>query len=382
MIYWLFQDYFSRGGLGFRIGGAGALSFMLVLLLGPKLIRFLYKKRIGDNPQFDHADLNKLTRHKSDTPTMGGILIVIAIFVSLILFGNLRNMYINSALLAVIWLGGLGGLDDWLKLRNARSGNDGRDGLRSWEKLLFQIGLAVLLSVYVYKFGRSSYVVEASRGIYNPAHSFFFPLTSAVVHLPFLAYAIIMVFVMTGSSNAVNLTDGMDGLATGNLIIVTGFFLLISWIVGVVRWAEIFHLPFVPYSAEMTVLCASMLGAMLGFLWYNASPAAVFMGDTGSLPLGGLIGYIAVITRQELLLLVVAGVFVIETLSVIIQVGVFKMTKGKGGRPRMEGKRVFRVAPIHHHFHLGGTPDTKVVIRFWIVGILFAVLALGILKLR
>ena len=225
MIYWLFQDYFSHAGLGFRIGGAGALSFVIVLLLGPKLIRFLYKERIGDNPQFDHADLNKLTRHKSDTPTMGGILIVIAIFASLVLFGNLRNMYINSALLAVVWLGGLGGLDDWLKLRNARSGNGGRDGLKSWEKLIFQIGLAVLLSVYVYKFGRSSYVVEASRGIYNPAHSFFFPLSEVVVHLPFLAYVIIMVLVMTGSSNAVNLTDGMDGLATGNLIIVTGFFL-------------------------------------------------------------------------------------------------------------------------------------------------------------
>lgn len=382
MIYWLFEEYFSRGGLGFRIGGAGVLSFVLVLLFGPRMIRFLYKKRIGDNPQFDHADLNKLTHHKSDTPTMGGVLIVIAIFVSLVLFGNLRNMYINSALLAVVWLGGLGGLDDWLKLRNARLGNGNRDGLKSWEKLLFQIGLAVLLSVYVYKFGRASYVMEASRGIYNPAHSFFFPFTDATIHLPFLAYVIIMSLVMTGSSNAVNLTDGMDGLAVGCLIIVTGVFLLISWIVGVVKWAEIFQLPFVPFSAEMTVLCAAMLGAMLGFLWYNASPAAVFMGDTGSLPLGGLIGYIAVITRQELLLLVVGGVFVIETLSVIIQVGVFKATKGRGGRPQMKGKRVFRVAPIHHHFHLGGTPDTKVVIRFWIVGILLAVLALGILKIR
>ena len=365
-----------------RIGAAGAFCFLFVLLLGPRTIRFLYKKRIGDNPQFDHAELNELMRHNSQTPTMGGVLIVLAIFFGLVLFGNLRNMYINSALLAVVWLGILGGADDWLKLRNARLGLNGRDGLRSWEKLLFQVGLAVLLSVYVYKFGRASYVMGASRGIYNPAHSFFFPFTDAAIYLPPLAYVVIMVVVMTGSSNAVNITDGMDGLAAGCLLIVTAVFLLISWIVGVVKWAEIFQLPFVPFSAEMTVLCAAMIGATLGFMWYNAAPASVYMGDTGSLPLGGLIGYIAVITRQELLLLLVGGVFVFEVLSVMIQVSVFKATKGKVGLGSKEGKRVFRCAPIHHHFHLGGTPNTKIVIRFWIAGAILAALALAALKLR
>jgi len=372
MIYWLFQEYFSQGGLGLRIGAAGALSFVLVLLFGPKMIRFLIRKKIGDRPEFDHADLNEITRYKSTTPTMGGALMVMAILVSLLLFANLRNMYINSGLVALVWLGVLGGVDDWLKLRRS-AGGSGRDGLKSWEKFIFQIGLAVL-SNYVYRWGSASFLEPG----YNPAHRFFLPLADISVSLPFVLYALIMAVVMTGSSNAVNLTDGMDGLATGCLLIVTGLFLVLSWIVGVVRWAALFNLPFVPFSAEMTVLCAAMIGAMLGFLWYNAPPAAVFMGDTGSLPLGGLLGYIAVVTRQELLLLLAGGVFVMEALSVVLQVGYFKLTKGSG----IEGKRLFRCAPIHHHLHLGGWPETKVVIRFWILGAILAVLALGTLKLR
>lgn len=373
MIYWLFENYFSSGGLGLRIVLAGVVSFALVILLGPKLIRFLIRRKIGDRPEFDHADLNEITRHKSATPTMGGLLIVVAIFVSLLLFANLHNMYINSALLALVWLGGLGGVDDWLKLRRA-AGTGGRDGLKSWEKFIFQVGLAVLLSVYVYRYGSASYLEPG----FNPAHRFFLPFGDISFELSILSYTLIMIFVTAGSSNAVNLTDGMDGLATGNLILVTSFFLIVSWLVGVVRWAALFHMPFVPFSAEMTVLCSAMLGALLGFLWYNAPPAAVFMGDTGSLPLGGLIGYIAVITRQELLLLLVGGVFVMEAVSVILQVGYFKLTKGDG----IEGKRLFRCAPIHHHFHLKGWPETKVVIRFWILGAILTVLALGTLKLR
>jgi phospho-N-acetylmuramoyl-pentapeptide-transferase len=379
VIYWLFESYFSHGGLGLRIVLAGSMSFVLVLALGPRMIRFLIKKKIGDIPEFDHADLNQLTRHKSTTPTMGGSLMVVAIFISLVLFGNLKNMYINSGLFALVWLGLLGGVDDWLKLRSAgREG--GRDGLRSWEKLIFQIGLAVLLSNYVYRWGQGSTLLAVTGEATNPAHSFYLPFIDVSFALPFLAYVIIMVLVMTGSSNAVNLTDGMDGLAAGCLTILAGVFLIISWIVGVVRWAAVFNLPFVPFSAEMTVLCSAMLGATVGFLWYNAPPAAVFMGDTGSLPLGGLIGYIAVITRQELLLLLAGGVFVMEAGSVLLQVGYFKYTKRRAGA--IEGKRLFRCAPIHHHFHLKGWPETKVVLRFWILAMIFAVLALGALKIR
>lgn len=359
-----------------RIGCAGAMSFFIVLFFGPRLIRFLQSKKIGDKPRFNHSVLDKLNRKNSDTPTMGGVIIVIAILCSVLFFGNLQNMYIKAGLLALVWLGVLGGVDDWLKLRKTHD-DKSRDGLRAWEKLLFQVGLAVLLSHYVHRYGDASSIIVGGRE-WNPAHSFFFPVTDISIYIPFAVYAIIMVIVMTGFSNAVNITDGMDGLAAGNLLIVTSVFLVIAWIVGVTKWAQVFSLPFVPFSAEMTVLCAAMGGALLGFLWYNTSPAAVYMGDTGSLPLGGLIGFIAVITRQEILLLIVGGVFVIEAASVIIQVGYFKWTKKRCGT----GRRVFAVAPIHHHFHIKGLPERKIVVRFWILGVIFAVLAFGMLKLR
>ena len=372
----MFKSYFSHAGLGIRIGCAGAMSFFIVLLFGPKMIRFLHFKKIGDKPRFNHSVLDELNRKNSNTPTMGGVIIVLAILCGVLFFGNLQNMYIKAGLLALVWLGVLGGVDDWLKLRKTPD-DANRDGLRAWEKLLFQVGLAVLMSHYVYRYGEASSIIVDGRE-WNPAHSFFFPISEMSVYLPFAVYAIIMAVVMTGSSNAVNITDGMDGLATGNLLIVTFVFLIIAWIVGVAKWAQVFSLPFVPFSAEMTVLCAAMCGAMLGFLWYNTSPAAVYMGDTGSLPLGGLIGFIAVITRQEILLLVVGGVFVIEAASVVIQVGYFKWTKKRYGA----GRRVFAVAPIHHHFHIRGLPERKIVVRFWILGIIFAVLAFAMLKLR
>ena len=370
MIYWLFENYFRGGGLGLRIGAAGVISFVLVLVLGPKVIRLLIKKKIGDVPEFDHKTLNEITRHKSNTPTMGGVLIVLAMFVSIVLFGNLSNMYIKSGLFALVWLGILGGVDDWLKLR-AAAGHGGRDGLKSWEKFVFQVALAVLLSNFVYRYGKG---VEDQI---VPAHCFYLPLVKKMIALSFPVYAVIMTLVMVGSSNAVNLTDGMDGLAAGNLLITSVVFLVISWIVGVTEWAAVFSMPFVPFSAEMTVLCSAMIGALLGFLWFNAHPAAVFMGDTGSLPLGGLLGFIAVITRQEVVLFIAGGVFVMEALSVLLQVSYFKYTRHTKG----EGKRIFRCAPVHHHFHLGGWAETKVVVRFWILGLIFAVAALAILKL-
>jgi len=363
LITWFYQ------GLILRIAGAAVLSFLIVVLLAPRMIRFLIRKKVGDRPEFDHADLNELTRHKSNTPTMGGSLIVIAIFVSVVLFANiLDNMYIKMALFALIWLGGLGAADDWIKLRYA-SGQGTRDGLKMWEKILFQIGLAVLLSVYMRSYGLYS----------EPAHHFYFPFRVPRIAIPMAMHIILTVLTMVGSSNAVNLTDGMDGLAAGCMVIVSGVFLLIAWIVGVAQWGLIFRMPFVPGSAEMTVLCAAILGACMGFLWYNAHPAQVFMGDTGSLPLGGLIGYIAVVTRQELLLLIAGGVFVMEASSVILQVGYYKYTKRRSG---MEGRRLFRCAPVHHHFHLGGWAETKVVVRFWVLGVIFAALALATLKLR
>ncbi|MDP6634284.1 MAG: phospho-N-acetylmuramoyl-pentapeptide-transferase [Phycisphaerae bacterium] len=355
-------------GLILRITGAGVLSFLLVLIWAPGVIRFLIRRRLGDHVQFDHADLNRLTRHKSNTPTMGGILIVSAIFVSVVIFANLGNMYIRMALFALVWLGLLGGVDDWIKLRYS-AGKGTRDGLKAWEKILFQIGLAVLLSIYMWSYGRGS----------QEARNFYFPFRAMPIMLPLIAYIIIGVLTMVGMSNAVNLSDGMDGLASGCVCIAMMVLLVLSWLAGVRNWAGVFNLPFIPAAAEMTVLCSAMFGATLGFLWYNAPPAQVFMGDTGSLPLGGLIGYIAIVIRHELLLLLIGGVFVMEAASVMLQVGYFKLTRPGPGLP---GKRIFRCAPMHHHFHLGGWAETKVVIRFWVLGIIFAAIAIATLKLR
>ncbi|MEI7835696.1 MAG: phospho-N-acetylmuramoyl-pentapeptide-transferase [Planctomycetota bacterium] len=373
MIYFLFSSYFSGHGLILRIAGAGVMSFALVLALGPRVIRFLTRRKLGDRVDFDNADLNALGRHKGNVPTMGGALIVGAIIVSVLTFANLGIMYIKMAILAAVWLGTLGAADDWIKLRYAAK-RGSRQGLYSWEKILFQIGLAVLLAIFLYRYSSQSHTAETI----NPAHQFHFPMLLAPIGLAMGAYVVTTVLTMVGFSNAVNLTDGMDGLASGCVVIVSGFFLLISWIVGVEQWASYFNMPHVVGSAEMTVLCAAMLGASLGFLWFNALPANVFMGDTGSLPLGGLIGYIAVVTRQELLLLIAGGVFVMEAASVMLQVTYFKLTKGPGG----QGKRIFRCAPIHHHFHLGGWQENKVVVRFWILGIVLAALALATLKFR
>ncbi|NLW86531.1 MAG: phospho-N-acetylmuramoyl-pentapeptide-transferase [Planctomycetes bacterium] len=360
-----------------RMAGAALLSFLLVIALGPRMIRYLLRRKIGDRPEFDHADLNDLTRHKSNTPTMGGALIVIAIMASILVFGDVfgpnGNMYVRMSLLALVWLGALGGIDDWLKLNKA-AGKSSRDGLKSWEKMLFQLGLAVLLGLYTYRYGSQSDIDGT-----NPAHNLYIPFWAGYIVLSQLAYTVITVLTMVGFSNAVNLTDGMDGLAGGCVIIVTFVLLVLAELVGVVSYSQLFNLPLVYGSVEMTIVCTSMIGACLGFLWYNAHPAQVFMGDTGSLPLGGLIGYTAVVTRQELLLLIAGGVFIMEAGSVMLQVGYFKMTRPAKG---MKGRKIFRCAPLHHHFHLGGWAETKVVTRFWLLGIVFAALALASLKLR
>ena len=351
-------------------------SFLIVLLLGPKMIRFLVRKKLGDRPEFDHADLNELTRHKSNTPTMGGILIVIAILVSVLLFANVRNMYIRIGLVVLIMYGALGGVDDWIKLRYS-AGKGTRDGLKMWEKIVFQIGFALLAAVFTYNHG--AYATQGLAGAQNPAHCFYFPFKAEPIHLTQVWYILITIVTMVGACNAVNLTDGMDGLASGCMLICSAVFLALAWIVGVVEWSGFLKLPFVGNSAEMTVLCAAMLGSCMGFLWYNAHPAQVFMGDTGSLPLGALVGYVAVVTRQEMLLLIAGGVFVIEAGSVLLQIGYFKLTKPAGG---MEGKRLFRCAPLHHHFHLGGWAESKVVARLWLLGLIFAAIALATLKLK
>lgn len=368
----------------FRAVMAIILGFFVVMLMGKRTIRSLLKLKIGDNPEFYHADLNQLMKQKANTPTMGGILISAAIFFTTILLANVMSFYVQMALLALVWLTVLGFVDDWLKLTSAQRSPGGREGLYSWEKLLFQFGLAVVLGIFIHHYGQHKYAGDPE--ILAMSHSFTLPLMKSwqlengimvpADHLIVLStwpFVILSILVIAGSSNAVNLTDGMDGLASGIMSVVGFAFMVLALIAGREQWAKFLLVPWIPLSDELAIVCGAMVGSCLGFLWFNCSPAQVFMGDTGSLPLGGLIGFIAVVIRQELLLLVIGGVFVLEALSVIMQVGYYKMSGGK---------RVFRCAPIHHHFHLGGWTEQQVVIRFWLISALLAAIALATIKLR
>ena len=359
----------------FRGVCAALLCFALMLLFLPRVIRRLIKWKLGDRPEFDHASLNELTRDKSNVPTMGGVMILAVIVLSILLLADLTNFYVRMALVCLLWLGALGAVDDWLKLTAGRRSRS-RDGLKMYEKLLFQIGLGVVLGFYIYHHGQGNFAVLSS--LVEPGELPAYKILSVPFYKPglqlsALAFMLVTVLVMAGTSNAVNLTDGMDGLASGCVAMCTVVFTVLAYVVGTADLAESLLFPHIPKSGELVVLCGAILGSSLGFLWYNCHPARVFMGDAGALPLGGLIGFIAVVTRQELTLLIAGGVFVLEAVSVIVQIGYYKWS---GGR------RVFRCAPIHHHFHLGGWSEPQTVVRFWLLAAMFAGLALASIKLR
>lgn len=378
MIYHLLKHFLSpHGHYGyenplFRGVIAVMVGFLIVWLMGPRVIRLLIHKRLGDIPDFDHKGLNELTQHKANVPTMGGLLILFSISVTVLLLANLKIFYIHMAFFCMAWLAALGSIDDWIKLTS--KGREGtRDGLKFYQKLLFQIALGVILAYFIYDRGKETFAefdVQHYRILTLP---FFKGEDAYGVLLSLPAYYVLTVLVVAGTSNAVNLTDGMDGLASGCTALCCLVFMVLSYAVGDESLANYLLFPHIPQAGELAVVCGAMMGACLGFLWYNCHPAQVFMGDTGSLPLGGLIGYVAIVLRQELLLLIVGGVFVMEAMSVMMQVGYFKLTKGK---------RIFRVAPIHHHFQLGGWTETQVVTRFWLIAVLFAALALATTKLR
>lgn len=358
----------------FRAACAILVSFFVVWWFAPRTIRMLTRMKLGDVPEFHNEVLNRNTRDKANTPTMGGLLILVGILGSVLLLADLRNYYVILGMFCMIWLGALGAVDDWLKLTLKRRGG-GRDGLKMYEKLLFQIGLGVLLGYFIYYHGYGI-AGEIERLASIPLESYrvlTVPFYKHPIMLSIPAFMIITVLVTAGTSNAVNLTDGMDGLAAGCVALCSFVFVVLSVLIGDPEQATRLLLPAVPTADELAVVCGAMVGACLGFLWYNCHPANVFMGDTGSLPLGGLIGYVAIVTRQELILFIVGGIFVIEALSVILQVGYFRMTGGK---------RIFLVAPIHHHFHLKGWTETQTVTRFWLLAALFAAFALATVKLR
>lgn len=377
----------------FRALMAAMLAFAVVWAMGPHVIRMLVRLKIGDRAEFDHAALNEMTRSKKDTPTMGGVMIVAAIFATVLLLADLGSVYVRIAMFCMLWLAVLGGVDDWLKLTASRRSGT-RDGLRLWEKLVFQVALGAMLAMFVLRHGemtaeRARYDASAD---YSPAYnvlnipfykgekipayvgedgkqiSYFYGII-----LPMPVFVIVAVVVIAGTSNAVNLTDGMDGLASGCMVLTAFAFMILAYVVGTPDLASSLLFSHIRGSGELAVICGAAMGACLGFLWYNAYPAQVFMGDTGSLPLGGLMGYVAIVTRLELMLLIVGGVFVIEALSVLIQILYFRSTGGG---------RFFRCAPLHHHFHLAGWTETQTVVRFWLIAALFAAFALATIRLR
>jgi phospho-N-acetylmuramoyl-pentapeptide-transferase len=316
-------------------------------------------------------------------------LIAGAILTSTLLLADLRSFYVQMGIICLIWLFCLGLVDDWLKLTSARRGPGSREGLYSGEKLLLQLGLAVVLGIFIHHHGATKLAVDPHH-ISKMSHSLTLPLAKSWVYdinirdyvpspdlivLKTWPFVLLTIFVITGSSNAVNLTDGMDGLASGIMGIVAFAFMILALIAGRENGdlAKFLLIPYIPQSDELAIVAGAMCGSCLGFLWFNCNPAQVFMGDTGSLPLGGLIGYIAVVIRQEFLLLIIGGIFVLEAVSVMMQVGYFKFSKGK---------RIFKCAPIHHHFHLSGWTEQQVVVRFWLLSVILAAVALATIKLR
>jgi phospho-N-acetylmuramoyl-pentapeptide-transferase len=369
----------------FRAILAMLFAFTFVIVLGKRVIRWLLKQKIGDQPEFYNANLNELMKHKSNTPTMGGILIAAAILATTLLLADLRSFYVVMALVCLVWLAGVGAWDDRLKLTASRR-RGAREGLYSGEKLLFQLGLAVLLGIFIHHHGVTKLAFDPDH-ISIMSHSLTLPLAKTwvkdalgqwvpspdLIVLGTWSFVLLTIIVLTGASNAVNLTDGMDGLASGIMAIVSFAFTLLALIAGREELAKFLLVPYIPQSDELAIVAGAMCGSCLGFLWFNCNPAMVYMCDTVSLPLGGLIGFIAVVIRQEFLLLIIGGVFVLEAVSVMMQVSYFKWTKGK---------RIFKCAPIHHHFHLSGWTEQQVVVRFWIISVVLAAIALATLKLR
>jgi len=344
----------------FRAIGAAMTSFLLCLIFGNWVIRKLIGLKIGQ-PIRTKEEVHKLAElhgGKRGTPTMGGVLILGAVTLSSVLWARPDNSFVWLALFSMVWLGMLGFIDDYIKVTKKKS-----DGLPGRLKLVAQFALAGIVTAF---FLCNPSLEIQSRELFVPFYKQ--PLIHNLGWFTFFFFALVIV----GASNAVNLTDGLDGLATGCTITTALAYSVLAYCAGNFKIARYLDIPYYPLAGELTVVCMALVGAGMGFLWFNAYPARVFMGDTGSLAIGGVLGVVAICTKQELLLLVVGGIFVIEALSVILQVASFKLT----------GKRIFRMSPIHHHFELLGWKENTVIVRFWILSIMFASLGIATLKLR
>lgn len=334
---------------------AAITAFIISLLFYPVFIRRLKSAKVGENVRREESvGLYNLHQNKQGTPTMGGILILVAILISTFLWADVTNRYILISAFVLLWLGITGFIDDYIKQVSVKS-----RGLEIRTKLISQIILGLLIGTFL----------------------FLDPGSSTKLDIPFLKqihielgifYILLVTLVICSSSNAVNLTDGLDGLAIGIVIMVALSFTILSYVSGHIKFSQYLLIPYLKDSAELAVFCASIMGAGLGFLWFNCYPASIFMGDVGSLPLGGALGMVAILIKKELLLVIVGGIFVLEAISVILQIGSFKIRK----------KRIFKIAPLHHHLQFVGWQESKVIVRFWIIAALLALFTLITLKIR
>jgi phospho-N-acetylmuramoyl-pentapeptide-transferase len=374
LLYYLL-DYlhqqFSIPGFGvfryisFRAGASVVTALIISFWLGPKIIRLLKKHQIGESAKIEAP---KTHLKKAGTPTMGGLIVLGAILIPTLLWGDIKNGYVILIVLVTVWLGLVGFLDDYLKVVKKKP-----KGLIEEYKLVGQIMIGLIIGGIIYFYPQW---IDPSLVKFKSATTVPF-----FKHLEFdlgIFYIPMVVFIITGVSNAVNLTDGLDGLAIGTVGIVALALAVISYISGNAIWSQYLTIPFLKGNGELSIYCAAMVGAALGFLWFNSYPAQVFMGDTGSLALGGAIGALTVLIKKELLLPTLGGIFLIETLSVIIQRYYFKYTRKKYG----EGRRVFKMAPLHHHFEVLGWDEPKIVTRFYIMTILLVILSLATFKVR
>ncbi len=375
MIYYLtkwINENFDPPGFGvfqylsFRAAIAAITALLISFIFGPKIIRYLRKKQIGEQAK---TELRDVGRHavKAGTPTMGGLIVLLSLLVPTILWADF-NMYIILIVITTAWLGGVGFLDDYLKVVKKLP-----HGLIAKYKLIGQVMIGLVLAGTIFFFpetfpdGFSAYCTQTTIPFAKKVHFDF-----GLMYIP------VVIFIITATSNAVNLTDGLDGLAIGTVGITALAFALIAYVSGNVRYSDYLNIMHLPGSGELTIFLAALVGAALGFLWFNSHPAQIFMGDTGSLALGGALGGLAVLIKKEFLLPILGGVFFAEMVSVIVQVVYFKYTKRKYG----EGKRIFRMAPLHHHFEKKGLHESKIVMRFYIIAVMLAIIAMTTFKVR
>ena len=391
--------------LSFRAAAAIILSLLIVIIFGRRIIDFLRRKQIGE----DIRDLGLQGQlQKKGTPTMGGVIILIAILVPMLLVGNLNNIYIQLMLVSTVWLGLIGGLDDYLKVFRHR-----KEGLKGRFKIVGQVGLGIIVGTTmcmssdivvrekvtqpvqtVYTDADGTVVGSVQRNVVLSSES----LKTTQTTIPFvknnefdygwltgenptatwLLYVLVAIFVVTAVSNGANLTDGLDGLATGVSVPIVAVLGALAYLSGHIVYADYLNIMYIPDSGELVVFAAALVGALVGFLWYNSFPAQIFMGDTGSLAIGGIIAVFALCIRKELLLPLLCGVFLVESFSVMMQVSYFKYTKRRYG----EGRRILLMSPIHHHYQKKGIFETKIVLRFWIISLLLAAITLVTLKIR